>query len=86
MKFVGITLLATGLFSLPALAAGIRPPVGESRRLRGVPRRAGQGDGADVPESGRADAMYLQHALQAYKGAQRRPSRGDEGLCVGAVG
>lgn len=32
------------------------------------------------------NAMYLQHALQAYKGAQRRPSRGDEGLCVGAVG
>lgn len=27
MKFVGITLLAAVLFSLPALAAGMRPPV-----------------------------------------------------------
>ena len=37
MKFVGITLLATGLFSLPALAAGIRPPV---RRKPPPARRA----------------------------------------------
>lgn len=37
MKLVGITLLAAGLFSLPALAAGIRPLV---RRKPPLVRRA----------------------------------------------
>ncbi|MEX0631334.1 cytochrome c [Serratia ureilytica] len=70
MKFVGITLLAAGLFSLPALAAGMaagrrKPPPVLCHGAQGkvtvpmYPNLAGQ------------NAMYLQHALQAYKKGER---------------
>ncbi len=89
MKFVGITLLATGLFSLPALAAG-DAAAGQAKAAACAACHGAQGKVTVpmYPNLAGQNAMYLQHALQAYKkgGAQRRPSRGDEGLCVGAVG
>ena len=54
MKFVGIMLLATGLFSLPA-CHGAQGKV----TVPMYPNLAGQ------------NAMYLQHALQAYKKGER---------------
>ncbi|HEJ7302962.1 c-type cytochrome [Serratia marcescens] len=72
MKFVGITLLAAGLFSLPALAAG-DAAAGQAKAAACAACHGAQGKVTVqmYPNLAGQNAMYLQHALQAYKKGER---------------
>lgn len=72
MKLVGITLLAAGLFSLPALAVG-DTAAGQAKAAACAACHGAQGKVTVpmYPNLAGQNAMYLQHALQAYKKGER---------------
>ena len=74
MKFVEIALLAAGLFSLPALAAGdADAAAGQAKAAACAACHGAQGKVTVpmYPNLAGQNAMYLQHALQAYKKGER---------------